>query len=83
MKKYSKYAAAILVCATCIQLSACGISDIPGLSDIAGTEGISAFKETADDINEFADGASSFVSQITEDVDAKGIIDELKKATES
>ena len=37
MKKYSKYIAAILVCATCMQLSACGISDIPGLSDITGT----------------------------------------------
>lgn len=118
MKKYSKYIAAILVCATCMQLSACGISDIPGLSDIAGTvdgadqndssvdsdtlskafsekldqgkeiienseEGISAFKETAEDINEFADQATEFVSKMAEDTDAKGIIDKLKKATDS
>ena len=118
MKKYSKYIAAILVCATCMQLSACGISDIPGLSDIAGIadsadqngsdidsdtlskafsekldqgkeiienseEGISAFKETAEDINEFADQATEFVSKMAEDTDAKGIIDKLKKATDS
>lgn len=118
MKKYSKYIAAILVCATCMQLSACGISDIPGLSDIAGIadsadqngsdidsdtlskafsekldqgkeiienseEGISAFKDTAEDINEFADQATEFVSKMAEDTDAKGIIDKLKKATDS
>lgn len=118
MKKYSKYIAAILVCATCMQLSACGISDIPGLSDIVGIddsadqngsdidsdtlskafsekldqgkeiienseEGISAFKETAEDINEFADQATEFVSKMAEDTDAKGIIDKLKKATDS
>ncbi|MBE5830251.1 MAG: hypothetical protein E7306_00750 [Butyrivibrio sp.] len=118
MKKYSKYIAAILVCATCMQLSACGISDIPGLSDVAGIadsadqngsdidsdtlskafsekldqgkeiienseEGISAFKDTAEDINEFADQATEFVSKMAEDTDAKGIIDKLKKATDS
>ncbi len=118
MKKYSKYAAAILVCATCMQLTACDLSDIPGLSDIAGIadsadqndssvdsdtlskafsekldqgkeiienseEGISAFKETAEDINEFADQATEFVSKMAEDTDAKGIIDKLKKATDS
>lgn len=118
MKKYSKYIAAILVCATCMQLSACGISDIPGLSDVAGIadsadqngsdidsdtlskafsekldqgkeiienseERISAFKDTAEDINEFADQATEFVSKMAEDTDAKGIIDKLKKATDS
>ena len=118
MKKYSKYAAAILVCATCMQLTACDLSDIPGLSDVAGIadsadqngsdidsdtlskafsekldqgkeiienseEGISAFKETAEDINEFADQATEFVSKMAEDTDAKGIIDKLKKATDS
>ena len=118
MKKYSKYIAAILVCATCMQLSACSLSDIPGLSDIAGIadsgeqdgsninsdtlgkafsekldqgkeiienseEGISAFKETAEEINEFADQATEFVSKMAEDTDAKGIIDKLKKATDS
>ena len=118
MKKYSKYAAAILVCATCMQLTACDLSDIPGLSDVAGIadsadqngsvidsdtlskafsekldqgkeiienseEGISAFKDTAEDINEFADQATEFVSKMAEDTDAKGIIDKLKKATDS
>ena len=118
MKKYSKYVAAILVCATCMQLTACDLSDIPGLSDVAGIadsadqngsdidsdtlskafsekldqgkeiienseEGISAFKETAEDINEFADQATEFVSKMAEDTDAKGIIDKLKKATHS
>ena len=46
-------------------------------------EGISAFKETAEDINEFADQATEFVSKMAEDTDAKGIIDKLKKATDS
>ena len=44
-------------------------------------EGISTFKETAEDINELADQTTEFVSQMAEDVDAKGVIDELKKAT--
>lgn len=46
-------------------------------------EGISAFKETAEDINEFADQATEFVSKMAEDTDSKGIIDKLKKATDS
>ncbi|MCR5556370.1 MAG: hypothetical protein K6F75_02280 [Butyrivibrio sp.] len=44
-------------------------------------EGISAFKETAEDINELADQATDFVSQMAEDIDAKGLVEELGKAT--
>ena len=105
MKKSRNIMVAAIAVAMCCQFTACGLSDVPGLSEITGvdteaidgevsekleqgkeiisssSEGISAFKETAEDINELADQATDFVSQMAEDIDAKGLIEELSKAT--
>lgn len=105
MKRTMNITAAAIATAMCCQFTACGLSDVPGLSEVTGvdtqaidqevtekleqgkeiisssSEGISAFKETAEDINELADQATDFVSQMAEDMDAKELIEELGKTT--
>ncbi len=61
MKKYNNYVAVLLACATCLQITACGLSDIRGLSDITGID-----KETIDDVSEKLDKGKEIISKSSE-----------------